>query len=132
MFTILFTLTQILYWDYVEIYQDMSYNENKRSVGVILIMMEFTAVPKPSASKQKETRPKRDEFELEELAEKLDYAKEERKQLILSVWKKDDPISGVIEKLDSRTKLVHVKERYGSLIKIPFIDILRAADPESL
>lgn len=93
-------------------------------------MFLLTAAPKPSAKNQKETRPKRDEFELEELAVKLEEAREEKKVLALFVWKRDEPITGTIEKLDGGTKLVHIKERFGDLFKVPFLDVLRVNEPD--
>ncbi|MCM3129036.1 YolD-like family protein [Paenibacillus provencensis] len=95
------------------------------------MMFSLTAAPKPSAKNQKESRPKRDDFELEELAVKLQEAREDKKTLTLFVWKKEEPIIGMIEKLDGGTKLVHINEKFGGPMRVPFIDILKVADPES-
>lgn len=73
-------------------------------------------------------RPTRDEFELEELGEKLVEAKQEGNELLLTVWGADEKVRGVITELDSRTKKVHV-EYMGSLTKVPFLDIMKAESP---
>lgn len=77
----------------------------------------------------KSTRPKRDEFELEELGNKLVEAKEEDKELVLTVWGMEEPVRGRITKLDPDTRRVHV-ERYGETKKIPFLDILKVESPD--
>lgn len=83
------------------------------------------SVPKPS-KKYKESRPKRDDLELEELAERLTEAKESNTVLIFSVWRREDRITGTITNMDSRTQSVHIIDNTGFLYKIPFIDILTA------
>ncbi|KZN99340.1 YolD-like family protein [Pseudobacillus badius] len=69
-------------------------------------------------------RPARDEFELEEIAYQLTEAFNEKTEVVLSVWKEDEPIQGKVTKMDGQTKLIHVEEKYGVVRKIPFIDIL--------
>ena len=61
-----------------------------------------TAISKPSVRKKKKSQPSGDDLQ---------------------------ELSG---KLDKETKFVHVKGRYGSLIKILVLDILRATDAESM
>ena len=95
------------------------YYKNRRSERVIFML----AVPKPT-KKRKEPRPSRDEFELQELAESLEMAREEGKSLSFVVWRNPDPIRGTVEKMDPNTKTVHIKEQYGDVRKIPFLDIL--------
>lgn len=68
-------------------------------------------------------RPTRDEFELEELGERLVEAKQEGTELLLTIWAAEK-VRGVITLLDSRTKKVHV-EFMGSTTKIPFLDIMK-------
>lgn len=68
-------------------------------------------------------RPTRDEFELEELGERLVEAKQEGTELLLTIWAAEK-VRGVITLLDSRTKKVHV-EYMGSTTKIPFLDIMK-------
>lgn len=69
-------------------------------------------------------RPTRDEFELEELGERLVEAQQEELQLKLIVWNWDQPVIGKISKMDSRTKSVHVEHR-GNITKVPFMDIMK-------
>ncbi|MEC0241952.1 YolD-like family protein [Paenibacillus dokdonensis] len=88
------------------------------------------AVPKPPGKKSKATRPTRDDFELQELAEKLEEAKENHTRLNLTVWRMPEQIQGMIDKLDSGTQKVHVQTRYDGLLKIPFIDIMKAFNVE--
>ncbi|RCW44194.1 YolD-like family protein [Paenibacillus prosopidis] len=73
-------------------------------------------------------RPTRDEFELEELGERLVEAKQEGNELLLTVWGAGEKVRGVITELDSRTKKVHV-EFMGSVTKVPFLDIMKAESP---
>lgn len=73
-------------------------------------------------------RPTRDEFELEELGERLVEAKQEGNELLLTVWGATEKVRGVITELDSRTKKVHV-EFMGSVTKVPFLDIMKAESP---
>lgn len=83
---------------------------------------EETVMAKPK-------RPVRDEFELKELANRLQDAKEEKYELVLTVWGRPEPIRGRVVKLDAETKKVHIRS-FGSLEKIPFLDILDAERPE--
>ncbi|MGG1633631.1 YolD-like family protein [Paenibacillus sp. NRS-1760] len=69
-------------------------------------------------------RPTRDEFEMEELGERLVEAQQEELQIKLIVWNWDQPVIGKITKMDSRTKSVHV-ENHGDMIKVPFMDIMK-------
>jgi len=72
-------------------------------------------------------RPTRDEFELEELGERLVEAKQEGTELLLTIWAAEQ-VRGVITVLDSRTKKVHV-EYMGSVTKVPFMDIMKVENP---
>jgi len=88
----------------------------------------MNAVPKPPGKKSKEGRPKRDDFELEELAEKIGEAKEGSKRLRFVVWRREELIEGTVTKLDAATQSVHIKDGDGDTIKVLFIDILRAEE----
>ncbi|RXZ80286.1 YolD-like family protein [Paenibacillaceae bacterium] len=81
----------------------------------------MAAVPK--TKKYKTKRPTRDEFQLEEMGERLVEAKEEKTELLLSIWG-EETVAGFIQNMDSRTRLVHVLDRGGQLHKIPFLDIM--------
>lgn len=83
----------------------------------------MNAMPKPS-KKSKTGRPARDEFELQELAEKLSNAKEERTQLVFTIWRSNEQVQGVIDKMDATTQRVHIQTRDKGLLKVLFIDIL--------
>jgi hypothetical protein len=74
-------------------------------------------------------RPTRDEFELEELGEKLVEAKNEESEIVMVVWGWDEPVRGRIVEMDARTKMVHV-QKYGELTKVPFMDIMTVGNPE--
>ena len=108
--------------------------------------MTFTAVPKPpkkSKLKKEETtsnkpsahkkEPKhlvRDEFELEEIANALNEAKEEGAHKVFSIYKSDEPLEGVITKMDPNTKLIHIKDKYMNVHKVHFLDILQVSNTE--
>lgn len=69
-------------------------------------------------------RPTRDEFELEELGERLSEAHQEDREIVLNVWNWDRPVQGRIVMMDSRTRLVHV-DCMGEITKVPFLDIMK-------
>ncbi|MFX3631835.1 MAG: YolD-like family protein [Candidatus Pristimantibacillus sp.] len=73
-------------------------------------------------------RPTRDEFELEELGERLSEAHQEGSEIVLNVWNWELPVQGRIVTMDSRTRLVHV-DGLGSITKIPFLDIMKVESP---
>ncbi|MGG4141831.1 YolD-like family protein [Paenibacillus algorifonticola] len=73
---------------------------------------------------KKPKRPTRDEFELEELGERLVEAYQEGLELLFEVWNWEEPVSGLIVKMDSRTRLVHVSKG-EEITKIPFMDIMK-------
>ncbi|WP_400245622.1 YolD-like family protein [Niallia sp. JL1B1071] len=73
---------------------------------------------------KKPARPSRDEFELEEITSSLTEAYEEKNDILLTVWKREDPVRGKVVKMDGNTKLIHI-EGFTETFKIPFIDILK-------
>jgi len=77
----------------------------------------------------KPKRPVRDEFELEELAERLQDAMEERRELVFTIWGRETTIRGRVVKMDADTKKVHI-QNFGTVEKVPFLDILEARRPE--
>ncbi|MBB6674551.1 YolD-like family protein [Cohnella nanjingensis] len=80
-------------------------------------------VSKPG-KKNKIKRPTRDEFELEELGERLVEAQQEKSEVALTVWGVEEAVRGTIVKMDARTRLVHVQS-FGEVTKVPFMDIMR-------
>lgn len=87
-------------------------------------------VPKSTYSSTKDSRPKRNEFELEELGDKLEEARESGNLVRIVIWKRDEPLIGRVTELNSKTGRIHVQERYGDERKIPFADILSVQDVE--
>lgn len=73
-------------------------------------------------------RPTRDEFELEELGNQLVDAKNEVMEILVSVWGREEQVRGRIEKMDSRTRLVHFINN-GEITKVPFLDIMKVENP---
>lgn len=110
-------------------------------------IMTFTAVPKPpkksklkkeemasnksSAAKKEPKHLSRDEFELEELAITLNEAKEESKLKVFTIYKEDEPLEGIITKMDANTKLIHIKDKFMDVHKVHFLDILKVSDTEN-
>lgn len=80
------------------------------------------------AKSNKPKRPTRDEFVLEELGNQLTEAYNESSEIELTVWAWEDTVRGSIEKMDSRTGLVHITKN-GELIKVPFMDIMQVNYP---
>ena len=85
------------------------------------------AIPK-SKKGSKPKRPTRDEYQLEELGERLIEAQAEDMELLLEVWG-EESVRGRIVHMDSRTRRVHV-ESGGGLVKIPFLDIMKVESPD--
>lgn len=72
-------------------------------------------------------RPTRDEFELEELGERLVEAQQEGARINLIVWNWEESVKGIIRAMDPRTKLVHI-ENNGAIVKVPFMDIMKVSN----
>ena len=73
-------------------------------------------------------RPTRDEFVLEELGNQLTEAYQEASTIVLTVWGWEEPVRGQIDKMDSRTGKVHIKQG-EQIIKVPFMDIMEVNYP---
>ncbi|MED3574482.1 YolD-like family protein [Cytobacillus praedii] len=76
-------------------------------------------------AKVKKKRPTRDEFELEEIGNTLVEAYDEKLEVLLDVWEKEN-VQGNIIKMDSRTRLIHI-EKNSEITKIPFMDIMKVS-----
>ncbi|MBN6889884.1 YolD-like family protein [Cytobacillus horneckiae] len=72
--------------------------------------------------KSKPQRPKRDEFEIEELGNAVAEAYREKSEVLITLWQRE-PVQGRIVKLDGQTQLIHIEGGYET-IKVKFIDIL--------
>lgn len=88
----------------------------------------MTSIPKPSSKRKNDDRPKLDEFTQQEIAERLQEAKQTDKPLILLVYKQG-AVQGTVEKLDGDKQLIHIRQGYNDTLKIPFRDILKVEDP---
>lgn len=89
------------------------------------------AVPKEKSGKKEPKHLKRDEFELEEIANALNEAKEEGERKVFSIYKKDEPIEGTVTKMDANTKLIHITDQYMTVHKVHFLDILKVSNAEN-
>ncbi|KGE21095.1 YolD-like family protein [Paenibacillus wynnii] len=87
----------------------------------------MTAIPKPSAKSKTNDRPKLDEFTQEEIAERLQEAKQNDKPLILLVWRQGT-IKGTVVKLDGDKQQIHVRRGHDDVVKVPFRDILKVEE----
>lgn len=85
-------------------------------------------LPKPT-KKKKSSRPSRDEFELEEIAEALKEAKEGKFEVVLTLWEKE-PVQGKVIKMDGQTQLIHVEKNVVTT-KVLFKDILKVSSLSS-
>lgn len=72
----------------------------------------------------------RDEFELEEIAFVLSEAQEANEIKMFTIYKRDKPLTGTIIKMDTNTKLIHIRDRYMDIHKVHFLDILSVSDAE--
>ncbi|MBP2000274.1 hypothetical protein J2Z69_001293 [Paenibacillus shirakamiensis] len=68
-------------------------------------------------------RPTRDEFVMEEIGNQITEAYQEKSEILLTMWGREELLRGQIVHLDSRTGKVHVQQS-ETLIKVPFMDIM--------
>lgn len=85
---------------------------------------------KTPTKKKEPKHPERDEFDLEEIANALTEALEEKQTKVFSIYKRDESLEGTITKMDANTKLIHIKDRYMGIHKVHFLDILSVSDVE--
>lgn len=85
---------------------------------------------KTPTKKKEPKHPDRDEFDLEEIANALTEAMEEKQTKVFSIYKLDEPLEGTITKMDANTKLIHIKDKYMNIHKVHFLDILSISDTE--
>lgn len=88
------------------------------------------AKTKTPTKKKEPKHPDRDEFDLEEIANALTEAMEEKQTKVFSIYKLDEPLEGAITKMDANTKLIHIKDKYMNIHKVHFLDILSISDTE--
>ncbi|PGZ55644.1 hypothetical protein COE56_03245 [Bacillus anthracis] len=93
------------------------------------------SIPKPIKKKstsKKETRPYMDEFEQQEAAELIQYAKQDDTELVFTVYRKykePDIIQGKILKLEPQLGRIIVSVGFDEVHKIQFMDILKVRTP---
>lgn len=78
----------------------------------------------------KKVHLERDEFELEEIAYALSEAKEEGKMKVFIVHQQQEPLTGMVIKMDANTKLIHIQNEAGDVYKVHFLDILEVLSAE--
>lgn len=108
------------------------YDVDKRAYRTLAVDRILAAVPisgRRVRDERRSYRPIRSEFELQELGEQLVDAKEEKREVVLRVWKRREPVQGRIAKLDGMTQMVHV-QKLGQTVKVPFVEILSVTDCE--
>lgn len=88
----------------------------------------MAAVPKEKSGKKEPKHLKRDEFELEEIANALNEAKEESKLKVFTIYKMDEAVEGVVTKMDANTKLIHIQDEMKDIHKVHFLDVLKVSD----
>jgi hypothetical protein len=79
-------------------------------------------------AKAKQKRPTRDEFELEDLGNQIVEAKDNKEQVMLTVWGVEEPVVGIIVELDPRKRQIRVNLEDG-FKWIPFLDVMRLDYP---
>ncbi|MFJ6210617.1 YolD-like family protein [Lysinibacillus sp. NPDC092081] len=88
----------------------------------------MAAKTKTPTKKKEPKHLDRDEFDLEEIAYTLSEAHEENKTKIFTIYKKDEPLTGMVTKMDANTKLIHIKDKYMNIHKVHFLDILSVSE----
>ncbi|MED4888624.1 YolD-like family protein [Lysinibacillus fusiformis] len=90
----------------------------------------MAAKTKTSTKKKEPKHPDRDEFDLEEIANSLTEAMGEKQTKAFTIYKKEEPLTGTVTKMDANTKIIHIKDRYMGIHKVHFLDILNVSDVE--
>ncbi|AGE81053.1 YolD-like family protein [Bacillus cereus] len=88
--------------------------------------------PKKKSASKKEPRPYMDEFEQQEAAELIQYAKQDDTELVFTVYRKykePDIIQGKIVKLEQQMGRIVVSNGPNIIHKIQFMDILKIETP---
>ena len=83
---------------------------------------------KSPAKKKEPKHLDRDEFDLEKIAYALTEAMNESKYKAFSIYKKEEPLFGIVAKMNASTKLIHIKDKYRIVHKVHFLDILNISD----
>ena len=91
---------------------------------------DYIMAAKEKSSKKEPKHLKRDEFELEEIANALNEAKEEGEYKVFSIYKRGEQLEGIVTKMDANTKLIHIKDKYTDVHKVHFLDILKVSNAE--
>lgn len=76
----------------------------------------MTAKTKTPAKKKEPKHLDRDEFDLEEIAYALTETMNESKYKAFSIYKKEEPLLGIVTKMDANTKLIYIKDKYRRVI----------------
>ncbi|MES1051066.1 YolD-like family protein [Bacillus thuringiensis] len=88
--------------------------------------------PKKKSASKKESRPYMDEFEQQEAAELIQYAKQDDTELVFTVYRKykePEIIKGKIIKLEQQLGRIVVSAGFNEMHKIQFMDILKVGTP---
>lgn len=88
------------------------------------------AKTKTPAKKKEPKHLDRDEFDLEEIANTLTEVMEEKQTKVFTIYKRDEPLEGIVTNMDANTKLIHIKDKYFNVHKVHFLDILSISDTE--
>ena len=88
----------------------------------------MTTKTKTPTKKKEPKHLDRDEFDLEEIAYTLTESMQESKNKVFSVYKRDEPLAGMVTKMDANTKLIHIKDNYLDIHKVHFLDILSISE----
>lgn len=109
-----------------EVYK-MSVAFPKPQKGVKTKKSSIGKVERVPSSKKPPKHLERDEFDLEELAFALEEAKEDNRLRTFVVYRGEEPLEGVVTKLDASTKLIHIRDQQRDIHKVHFLDILKVS-----
>lgn len=91
---------------------------------------EMPKVERVPASKRSPKHLERDEFELEDLAYTINEAKEGGTLKEYVIYHKEQPLRGIVTKMDAITKLIHITDTRMDIHKVHFLDILKVSSVE--
>ncbi|MEF3306696.1 YolD-like family protein [Paenibacillus sp. GYB003] len=69
-------------------------------------------------------RPEIDESELEDMSRKLQESKAEGRDITLTLWGRDEPVTGVVSRIDTYFKRITLTQFWGDTVVVRLDDII--------
>lgn len=82
---------------------------------------EHSAVTRKGGPKK---RPVIDDMEFDEMSRKLHESKQQHTEIELTVWGRDEPVSGVVSRIDMYSKRITLDQLWGNTETVKLDDIV--------